>query len=443
MWELPEGAAFVLRRLQEKGYRAYAVGGCVRDSLLGVRPKDWDICTSALPDEMQQVFADCHVVETGLKHGTLTVMWKHEPFEVTTFRVDGAYTDHRHPDSVTFVADVEDDLSRRDFTVNAMAWNPHDGLVDAFGGQEDLQAGLIRCVGEAEKRFREDALRILRALRFASVYGFRIEEKTAAAVHLMKDSLREVAAERIRVELAKLLCGKSAEDILRTYADVIFAVLPQLGPMHGFDQKTPYHRYDVWEHTIRAVAAAEPAETLRLAMLLHDSGKPESFSVDESGTGHAYGHARASVNIACDVLHTLKADHHTMERVLMLVEHHDIPLSNDKPCILRRLNQFGPEGLDALISVQRADGIGKGTADPEEINLWARQMRDAVAAVLAEKPCFTLRDLAVNGSDLMAAGVPKGKRIGEVLNRLLQSVMAGDVRNEKDELLQAAGGYID
>ena len=252
MLTIPAGADFILRRLMENGFDAYVVGGCVRDSLLGLFPHDWDICTSARPEQMQAVFADCRVIETGLKHGTLTVLHDRIPYEVTTFRVDGGYTDHRHPDNVSFVSNVVDDLARRDFTVNAMAWNPQTGLVDAFHGQEDLRAGIIRAVGDPKTRFTEDALRILRALRFASVYGFRIDDATSQAAHDLRHTLTDVAAERIRVELAKLLCGQGAADILRAYPDVVFVLLPQLRAMHGFDQHNPHHRYDVWEHTLRA-----------------------------------------------------------------------------------------------------------------------------------------------------------------------------------------------
>ena len=295
MLQLPQGARYVMARLEESGYQAYAVGGCVRDSLLGRAPKDWDICTDALPEDMQRIFRCDHLIETGLKHGTLTVMKGGEPYEVTTFRVDGEYTDHRHPDGVHFVTEVREDLARRDFTVNAMAWNPKTGVVDAFGGREDLARGVIRCVGDAETRFGEDALRIMRALRFASVYGFAIEEETARAIHRLKDTLQDVAAERIRVELAKLLCGQGAGQILREYSDVLFAILPQLAAMHGFDQHTPYHAYDVWEHTVRAVESVPANEVLRLTMLLHDSGKPAAFTVDENGVGHAHGHQMESV----------------------------------------------------------------------------------------------------------------------------------------------------
>lgn len=443
MVTMPAGAAFVLQRLKENGFQGYVVGGCVRDSLLGRAPKDWDICTDALPEEMQRVFRDQHVIETGLKHGTLTVMYDHEPYEVTTFRVDGEYTDHRHPDEVRFVKNVVDDLARRDFTVNAMAWNPQSGLVDAFGGQEDLRAGVIRCVGEADRRFGEDALRIMRALRFASVYGFDIEAETAAAVHRLKDTLRDVAAERIRVELAKLLCGKGAGKMLREYADVFFAILPQLAPMHGFDQRTPYHAYDVWEHTVRAVENAPTTETLRLTLLLHDAGKPAAFTVDEQGVGHAHGHHRLSAEIAAEVLAYLRLDNATRDRILMLVEHHDWPLSTERTLLKRRLNRLGEEALYQLIEVQRADALGKGTEAAADVEARTEELRQALTVLLAERPCVTLRDMAVNGRDLMAEGIAHGRQLGETLNWLLAEVLNERLPNEREALLSAARAHRD
>ncbi len=443
MVTMPAGAAFVLQRLRENGFQGYVVGGCVRDSLLGRAPKDWDICTDALPEEMQRVFRDQHVIETGLKHGTLTVMYDHEPYEVTTFRVDGEYTDHRHPDEVRFVKNVVDDLARRDFTVNAMAWSPQSGLVDAFGGQEDLRAGVISCVGEADRRFGEDALRIMRALRFASVYGFDIEAETAAAVHRLKDTLRDVAAERIRVELAKLLCGQGAGKMLREYADVFFAILPQLAPMHGFDQRTPYHAYDVWEHTVRAVENAPSTETLRLTLLLHDAGKPAAFTVDEQGVGHAHGHHRLSAEIAAEVLAYLRLDNATRDRILMLVEHHDWPLSTERTLLKRRLNRLGEEALYQLIEVQRADALGKGTEAPADVEARTETLRQALTALLAERPCVTLRDMAVNGRDLMAEGIAHGKQLGETLNWLLTEVLNERLPNEREALLSAARAHRD
>ncbi|MBE5805040.1 MAG: HD domain-containing protein [Clostridiales bacterium] len=438
MFDLPAGAAFIISQLNDHGHRAYVVGGCVRDSLLGLEPKDWDICTSALPEEMQRIFRGQHVVETGLKHGTLTLVLDHVPYEVTTFRVDGEYTDHRHPDEVRFVQDVREDLARRDFTVNAMAYHPQEGLVDAFGGQEDLAAGVIRCVGEAERRFDEDALRILRALRFASTYCFAIEEKTAAAVHNLKATLQGVAAERIRVEVAKLLCGKGAGDILRSYHDVIGQVIPQIKPMVGFEQHTPHHRYDVWEHTIRAVEAVPATEVLRLTMLLHDSGKPAAFTMDENGVGHAYGHQKISAEIAEEVLSFLRVDNATHDRVLLLVKYHDIRMNTERTLLKRRLHKFGEEALWQLIDVQRADAMGKGTATETEIDERIGALRQALAELIASRPCVTLKDLALRGGDLIQAGVGKGKAIGACLDYLLHEVMAERLENRREALLEAA-----
>ncbi len=434
---LPAAVEFIINRLNQHGHQAYAVGGCVRDSLLGVTPKDWDICTSALPEDMQQVFADQHVVETGLKHGTLTVVIHHVPYEVTTFRVDGEYTDHRHPDQVRFVQHVREDLARRDFTVNAMAYHPENGLVDAFRGQEDLAAGVIRCVGEPARRFDEDALRILRALRFASTYDFTIEEETAAAVHNLKGTLSGVAAERIRAELGKLLCGKGAGGILRQYADVIFQVLPELAPMLNFQQHTPFHRYDVWEHTVRGVESIPASEVLRLAMLLHDSGKPSTFTLDENGVGHAYGHQAISAEIAARALESLRVDNATRERVLLLVKHHDIPLDTTPRCLKRRLNQFGEETVRQLIEVRRADMMGKGTMTAEDANRHAEGLRQALDALLATRPCVTLKDLAVRGGDLMQLGI-RGKAVGQCLGYLLNEVMEDRLVNDAPRLLAAA-----
>ena len=395
MWKLPAGAEFVLKRLQDAGYQGYVVGGCVRDTLLGKVPKDWDVCTNALPHEMQRIFADCHVIETGLQHGTLTVMYHHEPFEVTTFRVDGEYTDHRHPDQVIFVADVRDDLSRRDFTVNAMAWNHEGGVVDAFGGQEDLKNRLIRCVGEPEKRFQEDALRIMRALRFASVYGFAIDPATDAAIHALKHTLADVAAERIRVELAKLLCGDGAGDILRAYPDVMQVIMPQLAKVD-------------WPSTVTAVEAAEPEEKARLAMLLHQLSPAE----------------------AKDVLISLKPDNFTRDWVLMLITHQDDPVEPTRQSLLTALSLFGKSETYALLAVRQA----KGAADVESL-------RDVLEEVLRDGICYSVKDMAVNGRDMLALGA-KGKAVGECLSYLLSLLIAEKLPNEREALLAAAKAHL-
>ncbi len=441
MIQLPSNVERILTLLNRAGYKAYVVGGCVRDALLSKIPKDWDICTSALPDDMERVFHGFRVVETGLKHGTLTVVLDGVPYEITTFRVDGAYTDHRHPDGVTFVTDVREDLARRDFTVNAMAYHPAEGLIDAFGGQEDLQRKVIRCVGQPEERFREDALRILRALRFASVYGFTIDEETTKAAHVLKETLNLVAAERIRAELGKLLCGQGCGAILRAYRDILGQILPQLTPMFDFPQCSPHHRFDVWEHTVRSVENVPATEALRFTMLLHDAGKPATFTRDEAGIGHFHGHAAYSEKIAEEVMTRLRMDKATAQRVILLVKHHDISLSTDSRLLKRRLNQFGEEALRQLIDVQEADQLAKGTCDPEEIRASADALRQALDALLASAPCFALKDLAVNGRDIAAIGA-KGSAIGDILQHLLSCVMDDTLPNEKEPLLQEAERMI-
>ena len=438
---LPAHVSDLIRRLKESGFSAYAVGGCVRDSLLGLEPHDWDICTSALPEEMQSVFRDFRTVETGLKHGTLAVVVDRVPYEITTFRVDGGYTDHRHPDSVRFVDDLTEDLARRDFTVNAMAYSPETGLADPFGGQQDLAAGVIRCVGVAEKRFEEDALRILRALRFAAVYDFAIEPATSAALRAMAPDLSRVAGERIREELLKLLCGKAAGRILREYPEVLSEIIPEIQPMIGYDQRNHHHSYDLWEHTVRGVEGVPADPVLRLTMLLHDTGKPAVRTTDEKGEGHYKGHPKVSEAIARKTAETLRLDNAFRDRLCTLVLHHDIPLrtqdgaiNTDRSFLLRRLNKFGEEDLRALFLIHRSDRTATGYTTAEREDARLRERMAALDALLAEQPCFTVKDLAVNGRDLMAAGL-QGKAVGEALQMLLEAVMDGKVPNEKSALL--------
>ena len=437
----PSGALELLEALNRAGHQAWLVGGCVRDALLGIPPKDWDICTSALPEEMQRVFAGRRVIETGLKHGTLTVLADGVPYEITTFRTDGSYTDHRHPDGVTFVNDLREDLSRRDFTVNAMAWHPGEGLVDLFHGQEDLKEGIIRCVGEPEKRFDEDALRILRALRFAAVYDFQVEEATARAALKLRDTLPLVAGERIRTELGKLLCGRAAGAILRRFREIIAVILPEVRPSFDFDQRTPYHRWDVWEHSIRALEAAPPTEVLRMTMLLHDSGKPACFTLDEKGIGHAYGHGKRSRQLAEGVMDRLHYDNASRERILELVECHDIELRPEAPILRRRLNRFGEEGLRQLIQVQRADSLAKGTLDLREVEDWVSGLEAALEEILREDSCFSLKQLAIKGNDLTALGL-RGPAVGQTLGQLLELVMDGKAENTREALLKEADRII-
>ncbi len=439
---LPAPVAELLARLKQAGFSAYAVGGCVRDSLLGMEPHDWDICTSALPEQMQEVFSGYRTVETGLKHGTLTVIADHLPYEVTTFRIDGDYTDHRHPDSVIFVDDLTRDLARRDFTVNAMAWSPDAGLQDPFGGQQDLSAKIIRCVGEPEQRFDEDALRILRALRFAAVYDFEIESSTASALRKMAPDLKRIAGERIREELLRLLCGKAAGRILRAYPEVLAEIIPEIRPMIGYDQRNHHHSYDLWEHTVRGIEGVPADPVLRLTMLLHDTGKPVVRTTDEKGEGHYKGHPKVSEEIARRTAEALHLDNAFRDRLCTLVRHHDTPLrtengeiNTDRSFLLRRLNKYGETDLRALFLIHRSDRIATGYTTTEREDIRLKERMDALDALLAEQPCFTLKDLAVNGRDLTATGL-KGKAVGETLQQLLEAVMDGAVPNEKEALLK-------
>ena len=444
--KLPAPVSDLLGRLTRAGFSAYVVGGCVRDSLLGLDPHDWDICTSALPDQMQAVFHDQRTVETGLKHGTLTVVMDHVPYEVTTYRVDGDYSDHRHPDSVVFVDDLTKDLARRDFTVNAMAWSPDAGLQDPFDGQRDLSAKLIRCVGGPEQRFEEDALRVLRALRFASVYDFTIEPDTAAALRKKAPDLKHVAGERIREELLKLLCGKAAGRILREYPEVLAEIIPEIRPMIGYDQENHHHSYDLWEHTVRGIEGVPADPVLRLTMLLHDTGKPAVRTTDEKGEGHYYGHPRVSEEIARRTAEALRLDNAFRERLCILVRHHDTPLrtqsgaiNTDRSFLLRRLNKYGEENLRALFLIHCADRTATGYSSAEREQTRLRDRTEALNALLAEQPCFSLKNLAVNGRDLIALGL-KGKAVGETLQSLLEAVMDGLVPNERSALLDLLEG---
>ncbi len=446
--ELPRTVSNLISRLEEAGFAAYAVGGCVRDMLRSRQPHDWDLCTSARPEEMKEVFRGEHLVETGLKHGTLTVVVDHVPYEITTFRTDGVYTDHRHPDSVTFVRDVAGDLSRRDFTVNAMAYSARTGLVDLFGGREDLRRRVVRCVGTPKERFEEDALRILRALRFASVFDFSVDEETGKALRLLAPSLRTVAGERVREELFKLLCGPGAGRILRAYPDVLACVIPEIAPMIGYDQRNHHHHFDLWEHTVQGIENVPARADLRLTMLLHDTGKPAVCTLDDRGEAHYRGHQAVSAEIAERVTDALRCDRETRDRVVRLVRYHDIPLRTDsgevnldRSFLLHRLNRFGEEDLRALILIHRADRIATGHSSRERENLRMADRLSALDALLAERPCFTLRDLAVNGTDLQTLGL-RGPALGDALRQLLDAVMDGRVPNEKEALLNFVTKFI-
>ena len=434
---LPTPVARALSVLEACGYEGYTVGGCVRDSLLGRTPNDWDITTNATPEEMKVCFKDFRVIETGIRHGTLTVIVDGMQLEITTYRNDGEYLDNRHPVQVTFSKNIEDDLSRRDFTVNAMAYHPQKGFVDLFGGREDLQNRIIRAVGDAKTRFEEDGLRILRAIRFASVLDFDIAEDTAKAVHACKNLLSGIAAERIREELCKLICGRGAVRILREYIDVIAVFLPELARCVGFEQNTKYHCYDVFEHTLQALALCEDYDLVtRLSILLHDIGKPLCYTEDEQG-GHFKGHAPVGVEITKEVLSRLRFDNETIRRMELLVEWHDIPLSAEKKRVKRLLQKLSDEDILRLLEIKRCDRLAHAP-DFREMPPDLALIPSVMEEIRAEDACLSLRTLAIDGDDLMALGVPKGKQIGELLHALLDDVIEERLPNEKEALLQAA-----
>lgn len=430
---LPQEVKNVLLRLESAGYAAYAVGGCVRDTLRGVTPHDYDITTAARPEAVLSLF-EGYAIPTGLQHGTVTVRMAGESFEVTTFRADGPYTDHRRPDSVAFSESLEEDLQRRDFTVNAMAMDVRGQVYDFHGGEADLRAGILRCVGDAEQRFNEDALRILRCLRFASVLGFAIEPKTAAAVENCAPLLRHIAAERIREEMTKLLCGEKATEILLRHPAVFAVFLPEILPCVGFDQQNVHHLYDVWQHTAHAVGNAPQDPLLRWTLLLHDLGKPECFTVDEAGQGHFYGHDDLGAQLAADIAQRLRFDKKSGERMALLIQRHMRQIEPTDKAVGRVLRQLGEEALRQLLAVKRADA---SACHPDFA--WQTGHLDEVEAVLdrllTKDTCFTLRDLAIDGHDLMALGL-QGSAIGQALNAALDAVVEGELPNEREAMIR-------
>lgn len=436
--DMPKNVDIAINLLQSAGFEAYAVGGCVRDSLLGKTPNDWDITTSAKPEDMKSVFADFHCIDTGIKHGTVTVVIDGEPLEITTFRLDGEYEDNRHPKSVTFTSDLGADLGRRDFTVNAMVYSKMTGTVDLFGGQNDLKNGIIRCVGDPDRRFNEDALRILRALRFASALDFEIEEKTAQSLLKNRALLGNISEERIAKELLKLVCGKGAKRILTDFAPVLFEILPELQPMYKNSHDNPHHCYDIYEHTLIAVESIDPEPTLRFAMLLHDCGKPAVKKFDENGVAHFYGHQRISAEISAQILARLKVSNKFRDEILFLVSNHDRwELYENTEKMPRYLSKFGLDGVLNLLKVMRADVL----AQSPEYRYRLDQIADAeeiAKNLAAQKPCLSLSELQINGRTLMDIGIPQGRKLGAVLAQLLDEVIDGVTKNTQEALTTRA-----
>ena len=423
---IPNTVLELMERLENAGFECHCVGGCVRDWLMGIQPHDYDCCTSATPEEMQEIFADRQLVLAGLKHGTVSVVTSDGLVEITTFRTEGGYADSRHPDWVRFVRSLQEDLARRDFTVNAMAYSPRRGLSDPFGGQADLKKGLLRAVGDANLRFREDALRILRGLRFAARFGFQIEENTRRAMDEEIAGLDALARERVMTELEGFLRAARAVDLVNA-APLLCRCIPELAPTVGFDQHSRHHTHDVFGHTAAVVEAAPAATELRLAALLHDIGKPAAFSLDEQGEGHFFGHAAISAQIANDILLGLKAPNALREEVVWLVKHHMDQYAPEEKTARRLLSRHGLERMERLLDLQTAD-MGDRSDELEAL----RQMLRA----LAEKEgSLTLKTLAVKGTDLMQLGFTPGPELGQTLNSLLEKVLTGELPNDRDALL--------
>ena len=434
--EIPKQIEEVLEKLEKAGFEAYIVGGCVRDGIMGKTAHDYDITTSAEPCETERVFADCRVVETGIKHGTVTVLYKGMSVEITTFRVDGDYPDGRHPEKVAFSRNLKDDLARRDFTMNAIAYSPRRGIIDIFGGESDIKGRIIRCVGDPEKRFSEDALRVLRALRFSAVLGFDIEENTKSALLLKKETLAKVSKERTFSELKRLLCGENVKSVLLEYREVFAEIIPEIREMFDYDQQSKYHNSTLFEHTARAVEAAPPREEMRLAMLFHDIGKPACRSTDENGEGHYYGHAAKSAELADKILRELKCDNALRVRVCEIVKYHDIPVELSRKTIKRRLSRLGGELFCDVMEAHIADDSAKQEFARARVET-ARQAIRIAEEIAQEKPCLDLKGLAVNGGDLREIMEPSPV-MGEILGKLLAEVVDGVLENEKPALMKRA-----
>ena len=435
--DVPEKVEHIIDTLTAAGHEAYAVGGCVRDALLGREPADWDITTSASPYEVKALFS--RTIDTGIQHGTVTVMLGKEGFEVTTYRVDGEYEDCRHPKEVQFTKSLLEDLKRRDFTINAMAYNPAEGLIDEFDGAGDLKCGIIRCVGDAEARFGEDALRMMRAVRFGAQLGFKLEDATKEAVKKLCENLRKVSAERIQTELVKMLVSPHPDRILEAWElGITGVVLPEFDACMACMQNNPHHMDMVGEHIAESLLHVEPDKVLRLTMLLHDIGKPQTKTTDANGIDHFYGHAQVSEELAVKILHRLKFDNDTTRNVRRLVLYHDDRPSTTPSSVRRAANRIGADLFPLYLKVCRADILAqtKETQEPKLQNL--SEIEAIYKQILEKQQCFTLKQLAVTGRDLIAEGIPAGPRLGDILEKLLEEVLEAPEKNEREWLMGRA-----
>ena len=433
--QIPEKVNKIIHTLQEHGYEAYAVGGCVRDSFLGREPMDWDITTSAMPEETKALFP--HTFDTGIEHGTITVLLDHEGFEVTTYRVDGKYEDSRHPKEVIFVRNLQEDLLRRDFTINAMAYNEKEGIVDIFGGMDDLRAGIIRCVGNAQARFSEDALRILRGIRFAAQLGFELEDETREGMRLLAPTLRKISAERIQVELVKTLTS-SRPDLLREAwkLGITKEFLPEFDLAMETTQETVHHMYTVGEHILHTLLEVRPDRILRLTMLFHDIGKPYMKTMDADGVAHFKGHPEKSSELANEILHRLKFDNDTIRKVTKLVRYHDHRMPVTPAHVRRAIHEIGEDLFPLYLEVRRADVSAQSMYQREEKVADIDGVEKLYHEIMERNECVSLKMLAVTGKDLIAAGMKPGKEIGQMLEHFLDLVLEHPELNQKEELLK-------
>lgn len=432
---VPDKIKFILRKLHDAGYEAYVVGGCVRDTLLGEIPHDWDITTSATPEQIQVVFSQYQQILTGMKHGTIMVLISGEMIEITTYRVDGDYTDGRRPDQVSFTTNITEDLARRDFTINACAAT-ETSLVDPFGGSNDLDLCLIRCVGVAKQRFTEDSLRILRGIRFASVLSFQVEEETKQAMFECKNLLKNVSQERITVEFCKALLGQDVKRVFQEFHPIITHIIPEVEPMIEFQQHNPHHIYNVYEHTLNAVEAMEANLVLRAAMFFHDMGKPHAFSQGEDGIGHFYGHPEISTKLAKEILLRMRFSNADIDQITELVKYHDTKISDTTVSVKRMLNKIGADQFLRLLKVKKADAMAKHPQYLSQTLQHLDELERIYHEVINSSTCYTLKDLAINGDDLMRYGIPKGRKIGMILNSLLDLVIQDNIPNQKEILLE-------
>ncbi len=430
---IPEDVIHIINTLEANGCKAYCVGGAVRDSVMGAEPEDWDITTSALPHRIKEIFRDYRTVDTGLQHGTVTLIINHKPYEITTFRIDGEYTDNRRPDEVSFTGDVGEDLSRRDFTVNALAYNPESGFIDLFNGLEHIQKKIIKTVGNPDLRFKEDGLRIMRGLRFSSVLGFEIDKETADSIHRNKDLLKNIAVERLSVELTKLLCGKNVFNVLMEFSDVLAVVIPEIESAVGFSQYGKKHAYDVWEHICHTVDTIPADRILRLTMLLHDLGKIPTHKLDEKGNSTFKNHAAVGGDIARDILTRLRFDKKTINAVSHLVANHDFEPPETKLLLKKKLKHLTPSDVRTLLIIKKSD---RGALSPEyrDIEEPTRQCLVWLQEIEDNNECCRISQLRVNGNDIVKAGL-SGERVGEALEKLLDAVIEERVANKKSDLL--------